>query len=155
MRIINIILIFLLISCKTISNQSMVEPKGNEKYVIEIFENYNNLYRFLNDTNISYKFLRIDLKIIADKLYEHITKNKFQNGYKIEYIDTVRQTFIPFSNISYYEHKIKIRSNYNKEIIWIGFTNDINVKKWKISEFWYCNNPMERAWGEDVPCDKK
>jgi hypothetical protein len=153
-KIIPILAIMLFIGCSSINNQNFPSPKGNEKYVKEIIENYENLYDFLNDTNISSKFLIKDLNGITDNLYENIIKNKFQFGYKIEYIDTVKKIMVPFSNVFYYKHAIKIRSDYNKDIIWIGFTYDDDAKKWKIREFWYCNNPVEMIHF-DEPCDKK
>lgn len=153
-KIVIFILFIICCSCSSLFKFGKPCPKGNENYVKEIIENHENLYRFLNDTNISNKFLIKDLNNIINDLHEHIVNNKFQYGYKIEYIDTVRKISVPFSDSFYYKHAIKIRSNFNEDIIWFGFTFDGFTNKWKIREFWYCNNPVEMIH-YDKPCDKK
>ncbi len=154
MKTISVFLIFIFLGCATTNNREVPEPKGNIKFVQELLNNHKKINIFLNDTNISHKALIYKLKYKKNELQDYIELNKFNLGYDVEYIDTIKKIYTPFTEYYSYEHEIKIKSKYNNQILWFGFTYDDEADRWKICGYWFCNNPIEMIhYGE--PCDKK
>jgi hypothetical protein len=143
-------------SCSTIKNHSFPDYSKNIEIVKSIIKNYDNLDVYLNNFDICDSiFLKYKIKYESKFLKEHIIKNKFYEGYNFEIIDDLAYGQIGSEPISFQTHRIKMRSNFNNDIIWFSFTTKIGEKKWKLNSFDFCNNPEQMVWGEDVPCDKK
>lgn len=154
--IIPIIFLFFLIGCSSIKNQNLPSTKNNKIFVENIIKNYNNLNNFLNNKKLCDTFLLMfSFDEWMEDLKSHIINNKFYDGFKFEIIDSIGIHQISKDNNIFYINKIKIRSNYNKDIIWFSFKLYYSEKIWKLNSYCFCNNPSQQAWGEDVPCDKK
>lgn len=151
-----IILSLVTLGCATQKYSQFPDYKGNIEIVKNIIKNYDNLDVYLNESDICDSiFLKYSIKYEIKFLKEHIIKNKFYEGYNFEIIDDLSYGKIGSESISFQTNGIKIRSNFNNDIIWFYFNVDIGKTKWKLNSISFCNNPEQRAWGEDVPCDKK
>lgn len=154
--IIPIIFLFFLIGCSSIKNQNLPSTKNNKIFVENIIKNYNNLNNFLNNKKLCDTFLLdYSFELRMEKLKVHIVSNKFNEGYTFEIIDSIGIHQIELNNTIFYINNIKIRSNYNKDIIWFSFRFYNSENIWKLTSFDFCNNSSQRAWGGNVPCDKK
>ncbi len=86
-------------------------------------------------------------------LINHITKNKFQNGYLIENESLYeKRTNNNGNNIKFLVFKLKVRSKSTKDILWFNFDN-MDDGIWKFHDYSFCNNIG--FTDEDEPCDKK
>lgn len=155
-------------SCSTIKNQSFPDCEKNVNTVKKIIDNYLTLEIYLNNKTISDTFLiKSGFKYEIPTLKEHIIKNKFYEGYKFEIKDSIEKLYFLthnyngekslFDTNNYVIYNlIKIRSNFNEDIIWFIFDYYKDEKKWKFLSAEYCNNYNQRVWGDvDVPCDKE
>lgn len=167
LKLIFLIFISLEISCSTINEKSILDNESNVFTVKQIIENYLNLEKYLNNKSISDTFLlNFGFKYEIPSLKDHIIKNKFYEGYRFEITDSITKIFIlthnftgekPLFDTNNYviSNLIKIRSNFNNEIIWFVFKYYKDQKLWKLRFAHYCNNYNERALGEVDSCDKK
>ncbi|MBP7509774.1 MAG: hypothetical protein KA807_18320 [Prolixibacteraceae bacterium] len=155
-----IIFLLQLNSCQTTKygfNKS--DLKANYKIVEKIINNVDSLYSIFSDPSLVDKNIFLNKKNIEISnaiLTEHILENKFLNGY--DFVDEdITEFYSDDPKIVkhfYYEHKIKIKSRYNGEIIWFVFINETGTV-WKFASFYFCNNYNERSPHNPVPCDKK
>lgn len=155
------------LSCSTINEKSVLGGNKNVNTIKKIIDNYMNLETYLNNKNISDTFLlKSGFKYEISILKEHIIKNKFNEGYIVEICDSIEKLYFlthnfngekPLFDTNNYviSNLIKIRSIYNKDIIWFIFNYYEDEKKWKFLSAEYCNNYNERALGEVDSCDKK
>ncbi|OGU58036.1 MAG: hypothetical protein A2X64_00440 [Ignavibacteria bacterium GWF2_33_9] len=150
-------------SCKTINESSYLDSHKNLNTVKKIIDNYSTLETYLNYKILSDNFFfKYDVEYKISRLKEHIVKNKFYEGFKFEIKDSIEKIYhFAHDNNSFDTNSfeimnlIKIKSIYNKNIIWFIFNYYEDQKIWKLSSIQYCNNYNERALGADVPCDKK
>lgn len=162
-----LLLISLFLSCKSINVYSYLGSDKNINTVKKIIDNYSTLETYLNnETFCDTNSLKYGLKKGILSLKEHIINNKFYEGYSFEITDSIKKGYYLPKNINRERQLldtnsyalfnfIKIRSNFNKDIIWFIFYYFKDQKIWKLNSFHYCNNYNQQAWGEDVPCDKK
>lgn len=152
-----IITIFIfLLGCSSINNLNLPSTKNNQVIVNEIIKNYENLNNFLNNKKLCDTFLLDDsFELWMVDLKSHIDSNKFYEGFIFEVMDSIGIHRISNHNDDFYINEIKIRSNFNKDIIWFAFKYYNVEKTWKLRFAEYCNNYNQRVWEEDVPCDKK
>jgi len=153
-----IILILLIFnSCKNYYGFEKSELKQNYLYVDYLIKNTDSLYFVFQDTSKVHKINSIDekrLRFTSDLLKEHIFKNRFQDGYDFVDADFYAVQDLSTKKILRYNHLIKIRSKYNKDIIWFEFINYEPKTSWKLIMFYFCNNFNAQKMSPEIPCNK-
>lgn len=162
MKTINVILVIIIIilsvnSCKNYYGFERTELKQNYLYVDYLIKNADSLYFVFQDTSKVHKIKNKDersLRFTSDLLQKNIKKGKFQDGYDFVDEDFYAVQDNSTKKILWYNHLIKIRSKYNKDIIWFEFNNDEPKTTWKLMMFYFCNNYNARKMSPEIPCER-